>query len=54
MRAKEELRRTLQRIDRKGYKAYKDVEDLYDFREYQLFIDRSGQEIIEPNTVIYI
>jgi predicted ABC-class ATPase len=38
MHAKEELRRILQRIDKKEYKAYK---DLFDFREYQLFIDRA-------------
>jgi len=52
MRTKEELRRTLQRIDGKGYKAYKDVEDLYDFREYQLFIDRAqGDPFASPSLV---
>jgi predicted ABC-class ATPase len=52
MRAKEDLRRILQRIDGKGYKAYKNIEDLFDFREYQLFIDRAqGDPFASPSHV---
>ncbi len=33
------LREILQRIDKKGYKAYKDIKDRYDFSTYQLIVD---------------
>ncbi len=39
MKTMEDLRKTLRRIDRKGYKAYKDIEGSYDFKDYTLFID---------------
>jgi predicted ABC-class ATPase len=35
----EELRRTLGHIDGRGYKAYKDIEGIYSFREYTVHID---------------
>ncbi len=40
MQTAQDLKRTLQRIDGKGYKAYKDTESSYDCREYVLIIDR--------------
>ena len=39
MRSADDLRRILQRIDGRGYKAYKDIEGVYDFREYILCMD---------------
>jgi predicted ABC-class ATPase len=52
MRAKEDLKKILQRIDGKGYKAYKDIEGAFDFREYQLFIDRAqGDPFASPSQV---
>lgn len=35
----QDLFRTLNRIDRKGYKAYKDIEGAYSGDEYELFVD---------------
>jgi len=42
MRSKEDLRRTLQRIDGRGYKAYKDIEGQYDFGPYR------GRRVLPP------
>lgn len=39
MRTGEELRKMLRRIEGRGYKAYKDITDSYDFEEYQLIVD---------------
>jgi predicted ABC-class ATPase len=38
---KEELRKRLYRIDRRGYKAYKDIEGSYDFDDFKLSIDHA-------------
>jgi predicted ABC-class ATPase len=38
-RAPEDLERTLRRIDGRGYKAYKDIQGIYDFPRFTLFID---------------
>lgn len=52
MRTKEDLEKTLQRIDGKGYKAYKDIEGAFDFREYLLYIDRAqGDPFASPSHV---
>ncbi len=40
MRTVDELKRTLRRIDGRGYKAYRDIEGDYDFRNYVLYVDR--------------
>lgn len=39
MQSAADLRGRLRRIDRKGYKAYKDIEGTYDCGEYTLFVD---------------
>jgi predicted ABC-class ATPase len=39
MRSGNDLKRTIQRIDGRGYKAYKDAQGDYDFGEYILYID---------------
>ena len=39
MHSVEELRRTLSRIDGRGYKAYKDLEGSYDFGRFSLHVD---------------
>lgn len=52
MQTKEDLRRTLRRIDGRGYKAYKDVEGAYDFGEYVLFVDHvQGDPFASPSRV---
>ena len=52
MRNQEDLKRTLLRIDGRGYKAYKDIEGEYDFGEYQLHIDRvQGDPFASPSRV---
>ena len=52
MRSKEDLRRTLQRIDGRGYKAYKDIEGQYDFGPYRLAIDHAqGDPFAAPSRV---
>lgn len=50
MRTKEDLKRILERIDRRGYKAYKDVEGLYDFGPFRLSIDHAqGDPFASPS-----
>ncbi len=52
MQTAQDLKRTLQRIDGKGYKAYKDTESSYDCREYVLIIDRvQGDPFAAPSRV---
>ena len=52
MRAREDLRKTLIRIDRKGYKAYKDIEGAYDFGTFSLIIDHvQGDPFASPSRV---
>jgi len=52
MRSKEDLRRILNRIDRKGYKAYKDIGGEYDFSGFLLFIDHvQGDPFASPSRV---
>ncbi len=52
MQSAENLRKILQRIDGKGYKAYKDIEGVYDFREYTLLIDHvQGDPFASPSRI---
>jgi predicted ABC-class ATPase len=52
MPSAEDLRKTLRRIDRRGYKAYKDIEGTYNFREYTLFADHvQGDPFASPSRV---
>jgi predicted ABC-class ATPase len=52
MRSKENLQNTLRRIDGRGYKAYKDLEGVYDFRDYVLIVDRAqGDPFASPSNI---
>ena len=52
MKSKEELHRILSRIDRKGYKAYKELQGEYDFSFFTLFIDHvQGDPFASPSRV---
>ena len=42
------LQATLDRIDRKGYGAYKDLQGSYDLREFDLFVDRVQRDPFAP------
>jgi len=48
----DELRRTLYRIDGRGYKAYKDIRGAYEFPDYTLFVDYvQGDPFASPSRV---
>jgi predicted ABC-class ATPase len=50
MQTKEDLRKALGRIDGRGYKAYKNIQGIYDFKEYTLFIDHvQGDPFASPS-----
>ena len=52
MQSSTELRNLLQRIDHKGYPAYKDTRGSYDFRNYVLSIDHvQGDPFASPSKV---
>ncbi len=52
MRSAEDLKRTLKRIDGKGYKAYKDIEETYDFGNYIIILDHvQGDPFAAPTRV---
>ncbi len=52
MKTQDELKRTLQRIDRRGYKAYKDIQGGYRFNEFTLLIDHvQGDPFAEPSRI---
>ena len=52
MRSRDDLRRTLSRIDGRGYKAYKDIQGEYDFGEFSLYIDHvQGDPFSAPSRV---
>ena len=48
------LRSTLDRIDRKGYGAYKDLAGSFDFGDFTLFIDRVQRDPFAPPSLIRI
>ncbi|KYO64809.1 hypothetical protein ATZ99_18670 [Thermovenabulum gondwanense] len=48
MKNKMELYETLNRINNKGYKAYKDIEGVYDFGQFTLFIDHVQSDPFAP------
>lgn len=51
-RSSEDLRRILSRIDRRGYKAYKDIEGVYDFGEYVVYVDHvQGDPFAAPSSI---
>ena len=50
MQSEEELRRTLRRIDGRGYPAYKDIAGEYDFGSYRLAVDHvQGDPFAAPS-----
>jgi len=50
MKTQDDLKRILQRIDRRGYKAYKDIRGTYQFQEFTLLIDHvQGDPFAEPS-----
>lgn len=52
MRSSEDLKRTLERIDGKGYKAYRDILGTYDLIDIILIIDRvQGDPFASPSNV---
>jgi predicted ABC-class ATPase len=52
MKSSDELKRILHRIDGRGYKAYKDIEGVYDFGNYLLFIDHcQGDPFASPSRI---
>jgi len=52
MQSKDDLGRTLQRIDGRGYKAYKDIEGMYQWGEYTLSVDHvQGDPFASPSQV---
>src|SRR5215212_2985091 len=48
------LRSTLDRIDRKGYGAYKDLSGSHDFDSFTLFVDGVQRDPFAPPTLIRI
>src|SRR5215216_1559023 len=48
------LRSILDRIDRKGYGAYKDLQGSYDLREFDLFVDQVQRDPFAPPSLIRV
>jgi predicted ABC-class ATPase len=48
------LRSALERIDRKGYGAYKDLQGSYDLREFDLFVDRVQRDPFAPLSLVRV
>ena len=48
------LRATLDRIDRKGYRAYRDLSGSYDLGPFNLFIDRVQRDPFAPPSLVRI
>lgn len=48
------LRSTLDRIDRKGYGAYKDLSGSFEFDGFTLFIDRVQRDPFAPPSLIRV
>ena len=48
------LRATLDRIDRKGYGAYKDLHGSYDLERFTLFIDRVQRDPFAPPSLVRV
>ncbi|UCE19081.1 MAG: ABC-ATPase domain-containing protein [Gemmatimonadota bacterium] len=52
MKTEADLKHTLRRIEGRGYKAYKDIKDVYDFGEFTLFIDHvQGDPFAAPSRI---
>ncbi len=48
------LQATLDRIDRKGYGTYKDLQGSYDMREFDLFVDRVQRDPFAPPSLVRV
>jgi predicted ABC-class ATPase len=48
------LQATLDRIDRKGYGAYKGLQGSYDLREFDLFVDRVQRDPFAPPSLVRV
>ncbi|MDQ3926458.1 MAG: ABC-ATPase domain-containing protein [Actinomycetota bacterium] len=48
------LQATLERIDRKGYGAYKDLQGSYDLNEFTLFIDKVQRDPFAPPSLVRV
>jgi predicted ABC-class ATPase len=48
------LQATLDRIDRRGYGAYKDLQGSYDLREFTLFVDRVQRDPFAPPSLVRV
>ena len=48
------LESTLERIDRKGYGAYKDLRGSYGFEDFDLFIDKVQRDPFAPPSLIRV
>src|SRR5512137_1146232 len=52
MASREDLKEILERIDEKGYKAYKDIEGSYDFGIFVLYVDHvQGDPFAAPSRI---
>ncbi|MBV9454818.1 MAG: ABC-ATPase domain-containing protein, partial [Rubrobacter sp.] len=49
-----QLTATLERIDRKGYGAYKDLQGSYDLEEFTLFVDRVQRDPFAPPSLVRV
>ncbi len=54
MRQATDLKKILQRIDGRGYKAYQDIRGSYQFNDYQLFIDHVQADPFAPPSRIRV
>jgi predicted ABC-class ATPase len=48
------LKATLERIDRKGYGAYRDLSGSYDFEDFTLFVDRVQRDPFAPPSLVRV
>jgi predicted ABC-class ATPase len=52
MRTLEDLKRILRKIDKKGYKAYREIEGVYDFRDFSLIIEHVQSDPFAPPSLL--
>src|SRR5215213_10839543 len=53
-RKMQRLQATLDRIDRKGYGAYKDLQGAYDLGAFTLFVDRVQRDPFAPPSLVRV
>lgn len=52
MKSAEDLKKTIRRVDGRGYKAYKDIQGIYEFSEYTLYIEHvQGDPFASPSKI---